>query len=53
MKYLKRLQYLIELLLCSVVTPFILLFGGAYTIFKGHIDGTRSLFIDYLDKIFK
>lgn len=53
MKYLKRLQYLIELLLCVVVTPFILLFGGAYTIFEGHVDGTRSLFIDHLDKIFK
>ena len=53
MKYLKRLQYLGELLLCVIVTPFILLIGGVYTILSGSIDGTGSLFSDYINSIFK
>jgi hypothetical protein len=53
MIYLKRFQYLLELLLCVVVVPFILLFGGTYTICIGGVDGLKSLLYDFLEKIFK
>lgn len=53
MIYLKRFQYLLELLLCVVAIPFILLFGGLGCIYRGEVDGLDSLLIDFLNKIFK
>jgi hypothetical protein len=53
MIYLKRFQYLLELLLCVLVAPFILLFGGIGAIYRGEVDGLDSLLYDFLNKIFK
>jgi hypothetical protein len=53
MIYLKRFQYLLELLLCVVVVPFILLSGGIGSIYRGEVDGLDSLIYDFLNRIFK
>jgi hypothetical protein len=53
MIYLKRFQYLLELLLCVVLIPFIMLFGGVIIISRGEVDGLNSLLFNFLGKIFK
>jgi hypothetical protein len=53
MIYLKRFQYLLELLLYVVLIPFIMLFGGVIIISRGEVDGSNSLLCNFLGKIFK
>jgi hypothetical protein len=53
MIYLKRFQYLLELLLCVVIIPFVVLFGGVIIISRGEVDGLNSLLHNFLAKIFK
>jgi hypothetical protein len=53
MIYLKRFQYLLELLLCVAIIPFIVLFGGVIIINRGEGDGLNSLLCNFLNRIFK
>jgi hypothetical protein len=48
MIYLKRFQYLLELLLCVVIIPFVVLFGGVIIISRGEADGLNSLLHNFL-----
>ena len=52
MKYLKRVQYLIELILIAVAIVPIVLIGGTYIALRGDLDGQASLFYNAMATIF-
>ena len=52
MKYLKRIQYLVELILIAVAIVPIVLIGGTYIALRGDLDGQASLFYNAMATIF-
>ena len=52
MKYLKRIQYLIELILIAAALVPIVLIVGTYITLRGDVDGQTSLFYNMMATIF-
>ena len=52
MKYLKRIQYLVEVILIAAAIAPIVLVVGTYITLKGDVDGQTSLFYNAMATIF-